>query len=91
MAGIDRIRCRRLAAEHDDVAGTARGPNTLMCFSLGGFRFCHLGDLGQQALRPDLMLAYLVWIGAIGYALNVLLVVAQKRLFGRAALSGDGR
>jgi NitT/TauT family transport system permease protein len=47
--------------------------------------------LAQQALRPDLMLAYLVWIGAIGYALNVLLVVAQRRLFGRAALSGDGQ
>jgi ABC-type nitrate/sulfonate/bicarbonate transport system permease component len=44
--------------------------------------------LAQQALRPDLMLAYLVWIGAIGYALNVLLIVAQRRLFGRAALSG---
>ena len=47
--------------------------------------------LAQQALRPDLMLAYLIWIGVIGYALNVLLVVAQNRLFGRAALSGDGR
>ena len=45
--------------------------------------------LAQQALRPDLMLAYLVWIGVIGYALNTLLVVAQRRLFGRAALSGD--
>ncbi len=45
--------------------------------------------LAQQALRPDLMLAYLVWIGVIGYALNTLLVVAQHRLFGRAALSGD--
>jgi ABC-type nitrate/sulfonate/bicarbonate transport system permease component/ABC-type lipoprotein export system ATPase subunit len=45
--------------------------------------------LAQQALRPDLMLAYLVWIGAIGYALNILLIVAQHRLFGRAALSGD--
>jgi ABC-type nitrate/sulfonate/bicarbonate transport system permease component len=45
--------------------------------------------LAQQALRPDLMLAYLVWIGVIGYALNILLVVAQRRLFGRAALSGD--
>ena len=45
--------------------------------------------LAQQALRPDLMLAYLVWIGAIGYALNILLVVAQQRLFGRAALSGN--
>jgi NitT/TauT family transport system permease protein len=47
--------------------------------------------IAQQALRPDLMLAYLVWIGAIGYALNVLLTVAQRRLFGRAALSGDSR
>ena len=45
--------------------------------------------LAQQALRADLMLAYLVWIGVIGYALNILLVVAQRRLFGRAALSGD--
>src|SRR3954470_17071357 len=45
--------------------------------------------LAQQALRPDLMLAYLVWIGIIGYALNILLTVAQRRLFGRAALSGD--
>jgi ABC-type nitrate/sulfonate/bicarbonate transport system permease component len=40
----------------------------------------------QQALRPDLMLAYLVWIGMIGYALNAGLVVAQHHLFGRAAL-----
>jgi ABC-type nitrate/sulfonate/bicarbonate transport system permease component len=40
----------------------------------------------QQALRPDLMLAYLLWIGVIGYALNAGLVVAQRHLFGRAAL-----
>ncbi|WFU42341.1 ABC transporter permease subunit [Bradyrhizobium sp. CB82] len=45
--------------------------------------------LAQQALRADLMLAYLFWIGAIGYALNILLIVAQRRLFGRAALAGD--
>jgi ABC-type nitrate/sulfonate/bicarbonate transport system permease component len=43
----------------------------------------------QQALRPDLMLAYLLWIGFIGYALNSGLVVAQRHLFGRAALVGD--
>jgi ABC-type nitrate/sulfonate/bicarbonate transport system permease component len=43
----------------------------------------------QQALRPDLMLAYLVWIGVIGYALNAGLVVAQRHLFGRAALAGE--
>jgi NitT/TauT family transport system permease protein len=40
----------------------------------------------QQALRPDLMLAYLVWIGAVGYALNTALLLAQRHLFGRAAL-----
>jgi NitT/TauT family transport system permease protein len=40
----------------------------------------------QQALRPDLMLAYLLWIGVIGYLLNTALVVAQRHLFGRAAL-----
>jgi L-ascorbate metabolism protein UlaG (beta-lactamase superfamily) len=42
-----------VASEHDDVAGTARGPNTIFCFELGGLRCCHLGDLGQPALRPE--------------------------------------
>jgi L-ascorbate metabolism protein UlaG (beta-lactamase superfamily) len=42
-----------IASEHDDVAGTERGPNTIFCFSLGGLRVCHLGDLGQAALRPE--------------------------------------
>lgn len=40
----------------------------------------------QQALRPDLMLAYLVWLGIVGYGLNALLVFSQQRLFGRAAM-----
>jgi L-ascorbate metabolism protein UlaG (beta-lactamase superfamily) len=42
-----------VASEHDEVAGTARGPNSIMCFSVGGLRFCHLGDVGQAALRPE--------------------------------------
>jgi L-ascorbate metabolism protein UlaG (beta-lactamase superfamily) len=42
-----------VASEHDDLAGTVRGPNSIMCFSLGRLRFCHLGDLGQAALRPE--------------------------------------
>jgi len=45
--------------------------------------------IAQQALRPDLMLAYLVWIGLIGYALNTGLVLAQRHLFGPAAFAGD--
>jgi sulfonate transport system permease protein len=44
-----------------------------------------------QALRPELMLAYLLWIGVVGFALNVLLVFAQQRLFGRAALVGENQ
>ena len=35
------------------------------------------------------MLAYLVWIGVIGYGLNAGLNLAQHRLFGRAALVRD--
>jgi len=41
------------AGEHDDVAGTARGLNMLFRFELDGLSFCHLGDLGQRALRPE--------------------------------------
>src|SRR3954468_13240063 len=40
-----------IASEHDDVAGTQRGPNTLFVFAFGGMRVAHLGDLGQAALR----------------------------------------
>lgn len=41
----------------------------------------------QQALRPDLMLAYFVWIGLVGLALNAGLLLAQRHLFGRAAMT----
>jgi len=40
-----------IASEHDDVAGTARGPNTIFCFTLDGLRICHFGDFGQPKLR----------------------------------------
>lgn len=43
----------------------------------------------QQALRPDLMLAYLLWIGCVGYALNAAMTRAQFTLFGRAAVVGE--
>jgi L-ascorbate metabolism protein UlaG (beta-lactamase superfamily) len=42
-----------VASEHDDAAGTTRGANTIVCFSLDGVRVCHLGDFGQPALRPE--------------------------------------
>jgi len=41
-----------VASEHDDVAGTLRGPNTIFRFTLDGLRIAHLGDFGQAGLRP---------------------------------------
>jgi L-ascorbate metabolism protein UlaG (beta-lactamase superfamily) len=55
-----------IASEHDDAAGTERGPNTLFVLELGGRRIAHLGDLGQAALRD----AQSVALGA----LDVLMV-----------------
>jgi L-ascorbate metabolism protein UlaG (beta-lactamase superfamily) len=42
-----------VASEHDDVAGTKRGPNTIFRFILGGLRLCHFGDFGQSHLRAE--------------------------------------
>lgn len=42
--------------------------------------------LAQQTLRPELMLALLVWLGILGWAFNQLLLWSQKRLFGPAAM-----
>jgi L-ascorbate metabolism protein UlaG (beta-lactamase superfamily) len=50
-----------IASEHDDAAGTQRGPNTLYVLDFGGMRIAHLGDLGQAALRD----AQLVALGTV--------------------------
>ena len=42
-----------VASEHDGRAGVQRGPNTIFRFGLDGVTVCHLGDLGQPALRPE--------------------------------------
>ena len=42
-----------IASEHDQQAGTARGPNTIFVFELEGLRICHFGDFGQSALREE--------------------------------------
>ena len=42
-----------VASEHDDAAGTQRGPNTIFAFDLDGVRVAHFGDFGQRALRPE--------------------------------------
>ena len=40
-------------SEHDSVAGTKRGPNTIFRFRLDGLSVAHLGDFGQTALRSE--------------------------------------
>jgi L-ascorbate metabolism protein UlaG (beta-lactamase superfamily) len=42
-----------IASEHDDAAGTERGPNTIFAFDLDGLRVAHFGDFGQAELRPE--------------------------------------
>jgi L-ascorbate metabolism protein UlaG (beta-lactamase superfamily) len=42
-----------VASEHDDAAGTRRGPNTIFVFELDGIRVTHFGDFGQRALRDE--------------------------------------
>jgi L-ascorbate metabolism protein UlaG (beta-lactamase superfamily) len=40
-------------SEHDEKAGTERGPNTIFVFELDGIRTCHFGDFGQRELREE--------------------------------------
>jgi L-ascorbate metabolism protein UlaG (beta-lactamase superfamily) len=42
-----------IASEHDAVAGTERGPNTIFRFTLDAVAVAHFGDFGQPALRPE--------------------------------------
>jgi L-ascorbate metabolism protein UlaG (beta-lactamase superfamily) len=42
-----------IASEHDEQAGTARGPNTIFVFTLDGLRVSHFGDFGQRLLREE--------------------------------------
>jgi L-ascorbate metabolism protein UlaG (beta-lactamase superfamily) len=42
-----------IASEHDAVAGTHRGPNTIFRFTMDGLSVAHFGDFGQRALREE--------------------------------------
>ena len=42
-----------VASEHDECAGTERGPNTIFVFELDGLRVAHFGDFGQRQLREE--------------------------------------
>lgn len=42
-----------IVSEHDEAAGTERGPNTIFAFELDGLRLAHFGDFGQSELREE--------------------------------------
>ncbi|HTU86398.1 MAG TPA: MBL fold metallo-hydrolase [Solirubrobacteraceae bacterium] len=42
-----------IASEHDEAAGTERGPNTIFVFGLDGLRIAHFGDFGQTSMRDE--------------------------------------
>jgi L-ascorbate metabolism protein UlaG (beta-lactamase superfamily) len=42
-----------IASEHDEAAGTERGPNTIFVFKLDDVRVAHFGDFGQRSLRDE--------------------------------------
>jgi L-ascorbate metabolism protein UlaG (beta-lactamase superfamily) len=42
-----------IASEHDESAGTERGPNTIFVFAFDGIRVAHFGDFGQRSLRDE--------------------------------------
>lgn len=42
-----------IASEHDEAAGTERGPNTIFVFNLDGLRVAHFGDFGQRSMRDE--------------------------------------
>ncbi len=73
-----------VASEHDQAAGTERGPNTIFVFSLDGVRIAHFGDFGQAGLRSEQRQA----IGAVDL---VFLPVGGGPTIGGGAAATIGR
>jgi len=46
-------RVTSVVGDHDTVAGTQRGMNAIVAFTLDGLRVCHFGDYGQSSLRAE--------------------------------------
>ena len=73
-----------IASEHDEEAGTSRGPNTIFVFTLDGVRVAHFGDFGQAELRPEQR-------AAIGEVDLVFLPVGGGPTIGGAAAAAIAR
>jgi L-ascorbate metabolism protein UlaG (beta-lactamase superfamily) len=66
-----------VASEHDQAAGTERGPNTIFVFTLEDLRVCHFGDFGQSSLRDE-------QAAAIGHVDLLILPVGDGPTIGAA-------
>jgi NitT/TauT family transport system permease protein len=42
----------------------------------------HMMMEATQSLHPDVMLAFLAWVGVLGWGMNALMMMVQRRLFG---------
>jgi ABC-type nitrate/sulfonate/bicarbonate transport system permease component len=47
--------------------------------------------IAQQSLNPDLMLAFLVWVGILGWSLNRIIVEVERRLLRNRGVVVAGR
>ncbi|HEY1496994.1 MAG TPA: MBL fold metallo-hydrolase [Candidatus Solibacter sp.] len=66
---------------HDNSNGSVRGPNTMMVWSLGGIKFAHLGDLGQDQLTAA-QLADLAGVDVLFIAAGGFFTVTPERAAG---------
>ncbi len=73
-----------IASEHDEAAGTQRGPNTIFVFTLDGVRVAHFGDFGQSELRAE-------QAEAIGEVDLIILPVGGGPTIGATRRRGDRR
>jgi len=54
MANAKGIQFKGIPTYHDDCQGKRGGNNVVFCFSVDGFRLCHLGDLGHRLSKEQI-------------------------------------
>jgi len=51
---VKGVKIIGVEASHDEAGGAKRGRIVIYKFEMGGVRFCHCGDLGEELRRPQL-------------------------------------
>jgi len=76
--------------EKRDLSTTLFGKKWSLPFGTAPIGLGNAMMQAQAGLDPARMLAFLVWIGIVGWTLNALMLAAQKRIFG-PILSGEAQ